>query len=86
MKEGAALSFTNAPQQMTPEETFRTHLLNEGGIMKARKVGLAFAQLLGELREICPAGRELALVTTKLEEACFFAKKSVARMPENQKE
>lgn len=65
-------------------DLFKTHLLNEKGIEKARSVGDAFDSLLTTLVGACPDGRELALVKTKLEEACFFAKKAIARLPANQ--
>jgi len=63
---------------------FGSHMLNEGGKIKAREVGDAFAQLVTELKTRGVDGRELAIVLTKLEEACFFAKRSVATKPENQ--
>lgn len=65
-------------------DLFKTHLLNENGITKAREVGESFDGLLSKLTALCPEGRELALVKTKLEEACFFAKKAIARLPANQ--
>jgi hypothetical protein len=55
------------------------HLLNDQGKAKAQRIALGFDDLLKELEEIVPAGRELALVKTKMEEACFFAKKGMAR-------
>lgn len=63
---------------------FQFHKLNASGIVKANAVGLSFADLLEKLESICPQGREFAIVKTKLEEACFFAKKSVATQPDNQ--
>jgi hypothetical protein len=63
---------------------FKSHMLNEAGKIKAREVGDAFEQLLTELSARGVDGRELAIVKTKLEEACFFAKRSIATKPENQ--
>jgi len=65
---------------------FQVHILNEDGIEKAKVVACKFHELLESLKALCPEGRELAIVKTKLEEACFFAKKSVANDPANQKD
>lgn len=65
-------------------DIFKTHLLNNLGQDKAKQIAVKFDGLLEELTAMCPAGRELSLVQTKLEEACFFAKKSIARQSENQ--
>jgi len=72
---------------------FEVHQLNEEGVKKARQLALAFDGLLTGVEELCgvtsqgatPVGRELSIVRTKLEEACFFAKKAIALIPENQK-
>lgn len=65
---------------------FEVHLLNPDGIEKARKLSTAFNDLLKVLRILCPEEtREFSIVKTKLEEASFFAKKSIANLPENQK-
>lgn len=68
---------------------FEVHILNDRGKEKAREIAHSFDTLLGRIEVICgipPNGstRELALVKTKLEEACFFAKKAMANVPENQ--
>jgi hypothetical protein len=61
-------------------------MLNDKGIEKARKLALAFDDLLGELRKLCPENtREFSIVKTSLEAASFFAKKSIACLPKNQK-
>lgn len=65
-------------------KAFEVHLLNAAGMARAHRIAKAFDTLLTELQEVCPAGRELAIVTTKLEEACFFAKKAMANTVENQ--
>lgn len=57
---------------------FTVHLLNEGGKAKAIQIAEAFDTCLTSLTSLCPTGRELAIVRTKLEEACFFAKKAMA--------
>jgi len=63
---------------------FQFHKLNERGIDQAQHIAQVFTQLLTSLRVVCPEGREFAIVKTKLEEAAFFAKKSIANVPENQ--
>jgi len=64
---------------------FEVHMLNEVGINKAQTIAKTFGYLLDKLKEVCPEGREFSIVKTKLEEAAFFAKKSVAMQPENHK-
>lgn len=68
---------------MNPE--FAVHILNESGIEKAKVLACKFDELLCSLIALCPSGREFSIVKTKLEEACFFAKKSIANAAENQK-
>lgn len=63
---------------------FEVHRLNAHGLNKADRIAAAFDSCLRELVDMCPPGRELALVKTKLEEAAFFAKKSMAAQLENQ--
>lgn len=57
---------------------FETHRLNADGLQKAAAIAGEFAGLLSKLTVLCIEGRELAIVRTKLEEACFFAKKAMA--------
>lgn len=66
------------------DDAFKSHRLNEVGLQKAQAIGSLFDELLEGLKERCPAGREFAITKTKLEEACFFAKKAMAQDPENQ--
>lgn len=65
---------------------FETHLLNEAGIRKAQVIGLAFQSLLTELGDYCENGRDFAIAKTKLEEACFWAKRAMATNPENRQD
>lgn len=62
---------------------FDVHMLNETGKAKAAAIASAFDRLLETLLDICPPSRELAITRTKLEEACFFAKKAMASHPDN---
>ena len=68
-------------------KAFQVHMLNDQGKNKARQISEAFDNCLTGIEAICaPDGRELAIVRTKMEEACFFAKKAMAQQPENQQE
>jgi hypothetical protein len=57
---------------------FRVHMLTDEGKAKAVALAATFETALTEIERVCPEGRELAIVRTKLEEACFFAKKAMA--------
>ena len=63
---------------------FAVHLLNPGGRAVAEAVAEDFSVLLTAIEGRGVAGRELAIVKTKLEEACFFAKRGLAVLPINQ--
>ena len=66
---------------------FEVHKLNDVGLVRARQIAELFDNLLTGLTGVFGAeGREAAIVKTKLEEACFFAKKALASKPENQAE
>lgn len=69
---------------MAVDPLFQFHKLNADGIEKALAIAEAFDICLARVKSLCPEGRELALVKTKLEEACFFAKKAMANLPGNQ--
>jgi hypothetical protein len=70
---------------------FAVHMLNEDAKDKAKVIASNFSNLLTALEDVCgtpdghrgPGGREMAIVRTKLEEACFFAKKAMAAQPTN---
>jgi hypothetical protein len=66
------------------EKEFEVHMLNESGKKLAVDLAGKFSDLLVYCKSVGQQGRELSLVGTKLEEACFFAKKSLAIKPENQ--
>lgn len=63
---------------------FEVHMLNEASKTKSVFIAGVFDKLLDALKFVCPEGRELAIVRTKLEEACFFAKKAMAVQEANQ--
>ena len=63
---------------------FTVHKLTESGTAKANAIARDFEVLLMQLEELCDTqSREFSLVKTKLEEACFYAKKSMAMEPHN---
>lgn len=64
---------------------FGFHKLNNDGQEKAQKIQLIFENCLAELQQSIEVnGREFAICKTKLEEACFFAKKAMAVQKKNQ--
>lgn len=69
---------------MNKEFTF--HLLNDQGKKKAMEIASAYDNTLNIIQSMCPPGRELSIVKTKLEEACFFTKKAMANDPANHSE
>lgn len=69
---------------MNPE--FQVHILTTEGVEKAQKIAAIFDGALNDLKAVCPEGRGLSIVKTKLEEASFFAKKAMASDPANQRQ
>lgn len=65
---------------------FQVHRLNEHGINLAKDIASIFDSALDQLSTYCSAGREWSIVKTKMEEACFFAKKAMANNVLNQVE
>lgn len=63
---------------------FTVHMLNESGKAKAHACASAFGALLDRIEAFGVTGRNLAVAKTKLEEACFFVKKGIAELIENQ--
>lgn len=75
------------PQQIDPsaiENLFGFHKLNSEGQEKAKVIAQAFEVLAYNLIDKVQDPRCWALVKTKLEEACFYAKKGMALRAENQ--
>lgn len=60
-------------------DAFQVHKLTDEGLALAGELAQKFDTLLAEVSQIVPESRELSIVTTKLEEACFFAKKGLAK-------
>ena len=58
------------------------HAPSPDGIQRHAELSLMFEQMLNEMDNIVPAGRERSLAKTKLEEAKFWASAGVARNPE----
>lgn len=62
---------------MTIDPLFGSTALSNLGLEKATEISKAFTALLNTLEDLCPMGREFSIVRTKLEEASFYAKKSL---------
>ena len=69
---------------------FKAHILTSEGLENAKKIAEDFDLLLNLLEaDVGPGGintREFCVAKTKLEEACFFAKKAIAVQSEFQVE
>lgn len=81
------VTFMRGEQKET--SIFDVHILNKNGIDKAETIAKIFRGALKDLEFLCDnehAGREMAIVRTKLQEACFFAKRAMALDPVNQSE
>lgn len=66
----------------SPHDRFRHVALSTGGTNATDKVGAIFSDALTRLETVIPPCREHSIVVTKLEEACFFAKRAIARFHE----
>lgn len=64
--------------EQKPNHEFAVHMLNDAGKQKARRIQYTFDRCLNSLAKSCTEGREFNIVKTKMEEACFFAKKAMA--------
>ena len=56
---------------------FSRFALSGAGMTRAAGIRETFERCLTALVALCPQGRELSIVRTKLEEASFFATKSL---------
>jgi hypothetical protein len=67
------------------DNLFRVHRLNEIGLAGAGKLAEHFSDLLRVVESYSGTeGRDIALVRTHLQLACFYAKRALAEHPENQ--
>lgn len=74
-----------SPARQTVNPEFQVHRLNEQGLRRADNIAIAFDNLLNEIKRSTPEdGWEMSQVRTHLEQACFYAKKGIAKQPENQ--
>ena len=71
-----------SPQQI--EHVFRTPPLNQVGEKKNHEIVELFDEMYTRLSEICPPGREFALVWTHLEQAAMYATKAISGVAGNQ--
>ena len=68
---------------MAKNVEFDQYILSDTGENKYIKINNLFDNLLSDVIEVCPSSRELSLVKTKLEEACYFAKRAMVLDPKN---
>ena len=69
---------------MIIDPLFSSTKLSEEGLTKTARIREAFSSLLYTLEDNCPnANREFSIMRTKLEEASFYAVKSLRNTEEN---
>ena len=70
---------------MTIRDEFDTYDMSNAGQARAFDIAMVFTEALDAIEKIVgKEGRDMAIVRTKLEEACFFAKRANSRKPESQ--
>lgn len=68
-----------------PRTEFTVHRLSVAGMEKAEAIREVFDEALDQLEDICGKdGRDMAICRTKLQEACFWAKRAMAQKGDNQ--
>lgn len=70
---------------MEKSKLFKVHILNELGLEKAKQLAEQFENVLKYVEEAAEPSRELSLFMTNLEQACFYAKKSICLTEKYQK-
>jgi len=75
---------TGASRARISNPEFTVRRLNDSGLEQAEQIGKWYDELLNQVRNITPEGRELALVKTHLEQACFYTKRAMSKDPQNQ--
>ena len=63
---------------------FSAIAMNDNAVEKCRAIREAFSEALTAVKQHVKPGLELALVTTKMQEACMWAIRVVAMDPANQ--
>jgi len=63
---------------------FSAIAMNDSAVEKCRVIRKSFSDALSAIKQHIKPGRELALVTTKMQEACMWAIRGVAMDPANQ--
>ena len=87
-----ATKYEDQPVQVESREItnplFKSYMMNADGITRAQMIAQCFDDLFLALQAICLGGREgnreWSITQTKLEEAAFYAKKSMAQFQWNQ--
>ncbi len=67
-------------------DEFKVHRLNARGFAKAEIIARIFEDTLADIDDNIPQGRERQIVVTKLQEAAFFAKRSISNDPAYQEQ
>ena len=60
--------------------------MNDSAVEKCRVIRKSFSDALSAIKQHVKPGRELALATTKMQEACMWAIRGLAQKPENRHE